>query len=97
MLSISLGPVALPVAPLLLLLAVWAASWGAGRLAGKAHAAAAGNAVVNAALLGLLAARIAHLVLNADLYNASPLAAFDIRDGGWHAPAGVLVGAAWLG
>jgi prolipoprotein diacylglyceryltransferase len=62
MLSISLGPVALPVAPVLLLLAVWGASWLASRMASsgvdKRHPSAAGNAVLNAALIGLLAARL---------------------------------------
>ena len=96
MLSISLGPLALPVAPLLLLGAAWGASWLASRLAGAQHAAAASNAVFNAALIGLLAARIAHLLLHADLYADTPLAAPDVRDGGWHAPTGALAGAAWL-
>jgi thiol-disulfide isomerase/thioredoxin len=100
MLSISLGPVALPVAPLLLLLAVWGASWLASRIApgdaDGAHRTAAGNAVLHAALIGLLAARLAHLGLHADLYVATPWAAFDVRDGGWHAPTGALAGAAWL-
>ena len=96
MLSISIGPLALPVAPLLLLGAVWGASWLASRLAGAQHAAAAGNAVFTAALVGLLAARIAHLLLNADVYADSPLGALDLRDGGWHAPAGALAGAGWL-
>lgn len=100
MMSFSLGPLALPVAPLLLLLAVWGASWLASRMAAKAGhrdlARAAGNAVFNAALLGLLAARLGHLVLNADAYLASPWSALDLRDGGWHAPAGAVVGAAWL-
>lgn len=100
MLSIPLGPVALPVAPVLLFLAVWGASWLASRMvstsADKDLAGAAGSAVLNAALLGLLAARLAHLGLNADLYVATPWAAFDVRDGGWHAPTGVVGGAAWL-
>src|SRR5450631_1917930 len=100
MLSISLGPVALPMAPVLLLLAVAGASWLASRIASripeKDQAAAAGNAVFNAALLGLLAARLAHLTLNADLYIAAPWSAFDVRDGGWHAPTGAVAGAAWL-
>lgn len=100
MLSISLGPVALPVAPVLLLLAVWGASWLASRMASsgvdKRHPSAAGNAVLNAALIGLLAARLAHLGLNADLYGATPWSAFDVRDGGWHAPTGVVAGASWL-
>jgi len=100
MLSISLGPVALPVAPLLLLLAVWGASWLASRMASggadKEHSTAAGNAVLNAALIGLLAARLAHLALHADLYIASPWSALDVRDGGWHGPTGVVAGAAWL-
>lgn len=100
MLSISLGPIALPVAPVLLLCAVWAASWLASRIAGRmgeAHrAASAGNAVFVAAAWGLLAARLAYLALNADAYRASPWSALDLRDGGWYAPAGALAGTAWL-
>lgn len=100
MLSISLGPVALPMAPVLLLLAVWGASWLASRMAlsgaDKGNPTAAGSAVLNAALIGLLAARLAHLGLNADLYVAMPWSAFDVRDGGWHVPTGAIAGAAWL-
>lgn len=100
MISISLGSVALPVAPLLLLCAVWAASWLASRMAvrsGDRHRAViAGNAVFHAAGLGLVAARLAHLALNADAYLVSPWSALDLRDGGWHAPAGALAGSAWL-
>ena len=104
MLSISLGPIAVPVAPMLLLLAVWGASWFASRLASRqgqganlgATASAAGTAVLGAAGFGLLAARLAHLALYADLYLASPGSTLDVRDGGWHAPAGVAAGMAWL-
>ena len=100
MLSISLGPVALPMAPVMLLFAVGSASWLASRIASrisdKDEAAAAGSAVFNAAMLGLLAARLAHLMLNADLYIAAPWSAFDVRDGGWHAPTGAVAGASWL-
>lgn len=100
MLSISLGPVALPVAPVLLLLAVWGASWMASRMAPSgaddSNPTAAGNAMLNAALIGLLAARLTHLGLNADLYVATPWSALDVRDGGWYVPTGVLAGAAWL-
>ncbi|HSQ71612.1 MAG TPA: TlpA disulfide reductase family protein [Rubrivivax sp.] len=100
MLSFSIGPLAFPVAPLLLLAAVWGASWLAARLAARAApqalAQAAGRAVVNAALVGLLAARGVHLALNLDPYLASPGSMLDLRDGGWHAPSGALAGAAWL-
>jgi thiol-disulfide isomerase/thioredoxin len=105
MLSISLGPIALPVQPLLLLLAVWGASsiasrWVAARVGRRVDApesaAAAGRAVLAAAAIGLLAARLAHLGLNSDLYLAAPLSALDIRDGGWHGWAGACAGLAWL-
>ncbi len=100
MLSISLGPVALPVAPVLLLLAVWGASWLASRVASggadKCNSTAASSAVFHAALIGLLAARLAHLVLHADLYATTPWSALDLRDGGWQVPTGVMAGAAWL-
>jgi len=100
MLSISLGPIAMPLAPVLLLFAVWAASWLAARLvrkgSDKAHRDLAGLVIIHAALLGLLAARLAYLALNADAYLASPVAALDLRDGGWYAPAGLIAGLAWL-
>ena len=106
MLSISIGPLALPVAPLLLMLAAYASGALASRIARRqgAHAAdagadagtTAGNAIFHAVLLGLLAARLAWLALHADAYLLSPWAAFDLRDGGWHAASGIAAGAAWL-
>jgi len=100
MLTISQGPIALPVAPLLLLLSVLGASWLASRMASKEAnktlSNVAGSAVFNAALLGLLAARLAHLALHADLYFAMPWAVLDVRDGGWHVPTGAVASVAWL-
>ncbi len=100
MLSLTLGPIALPLPPVLLLGAVWGASWLATRLArrgaGKAEGELAGNSVIQAALLGLLAARLVYLALHADAYLATPWAVFDLRDGGWNAPAGLAAGVAWL-
>jgi thiol-disulfide isomerase/thioredoxin len=100
MLSLSLGPIALPLAPVLLWIAVWASSWLASRLARRgadtARGQQAGRTVIHAALMGLAAARLAYLGLHADAYLASPWTAFDLRDGGWNAPAGLSVGVAWL-
>ena len=100
MLSISLGPIALPLAPVLLLGAVWATSLLATQLARKgadeARSEVAGHAVIHAALLGLLAARLVYLALHVDAYLAYPLSALDLRDGGWYAPAGLIAGLTWL-
>jgi thiol-disulfide isomerase/thioredoxin len=111
-LSVSIGPLALPLPPLVLLAAVTIAAWVANRLHARqlaavqaapaspdtssASPAAPGDTVWLAMLLGLLAARLAHLVLHAQAYLASPLAMLDVRDGGWHAPTGFAVGLAWL-
>lgn len=111
MLALSIGPLALPLPPLLLLGAVLVAQGLASRLArrpgrrgdgadGAATArrgAQAADAVATAALLGLLAARVAFLARHAEAYAASPWSVFDVRDGGWHAGAGLAVGIAWLG
>lgn len=100
MLSISLGPLALPVAPALLLGASWAAALLAERLARRsplqAGALATHNTLVNAVGLGLLVARLVHVAINAQAYAASPWSVLDIRDGGWHGVAGAVAGAAWL-
>lgn len=96
MLSISLGPVALPVLPLVLMLAVWVAATLARRLAPKDFSISAENRVWSAAALGLLAARLTHVARYADAYLATPWALIDIRDGGWYAPAGWAVAGLWL-
>ncbi len=94
--TLTIGPLAFPLPPLLLLLAIAAASGVASLVAGRERATVAGNVIFHAAVVGLLAARLVHLAQNAALYAATPLAAFDLRDGGWNASAGLMAGAAWL-
>lgn len=120
MLSIPLGPVALPLAPLILLAAVWAAAGLASRVArreapaddasapprpaltrppaggSRALGDAAGHVVFMAALIGLGAARLAHLALHAPAYLAEPWFVLDLRDGGWHLPSGWAAAAAFV-
>ncbi|WP_157267895.1 TlpA disulfide reductase family protein [Azohydromonas aeria] len=96
MLTIALGPLALPVSPLLLLAAVWIAVLVARRLAGPDAAAPAEKAIWSATVVGLLAARGAHVLLHARAYAASPWAVLDVRDGGWDDTAGVVAAALWL-
>jgi thiol-disulfide isomerase/thioredoxin len=120
MLSLSLGPIALPVGPVVLLVAAVLASLVAEAVARRgappapAPAAgatpppdgeplartlrtiAAGDAITVAVLLGLVAARVGHLALNAPAYGESPASILDIRDGGWHLASGVLAGVGWL-
>jgi len=99
MLSLPLGPLAIPLAPLqvllALLLAYRVAKW-QGSKAGEGLAAAAADTVLNAALLGLLAARASYLAWYARAYLASPWAMLDLRDGGWHPAAGWTAAVTWL-
>ncbi len=100
MISLSLGPLALPVAPLLLLAAVWLAAWLASWQASRrsnSDPQRIGNTVFHAAWIGLACARLAHVAGAADLYLAQPLTLLDLRDGGWSAPAGWAAAGAWLG
>ncbi len=101
MLSVSLGPLAFPVAPLPVLAALLLAAWMARRRGARAAApedaaARAESAVWTAALAGLLAARLAHLAVHSNAHLDTPWAVLDIRDGGWHAGAGWLTTAAVL-
>lgn len=99
MTTLNLGPFALPLNPLLLLLGWWLASALAERLAGESRLMAS-KAFVRAGLAGLLAARAGFVVQAFDAYAASPLSVLDLRDGGW-SPWGGLVAAlsmlAWFG
>lgn len=91
---LTLGPLAMPAAPLLLLgafvLATGLAAW-----LTRADATQRGRVDTTlwlALAAGLLAARAVHLLRHADAYAASPWAMLDVRDGGWHAMTGWVVG-----
>ncbi len=96
MLSVTLGPLALPMLPLVLLLAIWVSSTVSRHMAPGNFAPQAENTVWIAAGLGLLASRMAHVLPNAPAYLATPWALVDIRDGGWLSAAGWAVAALWL-
>lgn len=96
MLSFGIGPIALPVAPFLLLGATAAAAFTARRLVAGADATRIESQVWLALLAGLVAARVLHVVLHADAYGVQPWLAFDLRDGGWEAGAGLAAAALWL-
>jgi thiol-disulfide isomerase/thioredoxin len=99
MLSVPLGPLALPLEPLLLLGGAWVASALASRVAGARHAAAS-KAVFLAAVAGLAGARLAFVVQEFGSYAAAPLSMVDVRDGGWSPWPGLacaLVALLWFG
>lgn len=96
MLSVTLGPLALPVLPLVLLVAIWVSSAVSRHMAPGNFGPQAENMVWIAAGLGLLASRMAHVLPNAQVYLATPWAVVDIRDGGWFSAAGWAVAALWL-
>lgn len=96
MLSISIGPFALPVIPLVLLLSAWGAAATARCTAPREFGSRAENIVWIAGGVGLIAARMAYVLRYADAYLATPWALVDVRDGGWSASAGWAVAGLWL-
>ena len=104
MVSITLGPLAFPLPPLLVLgglvlalvLARFMAARGLAADARPEAASRAESAVWLAGLCGLASARAAHVLTNLDVYVDSPLAMLDFRDGGWMPWPGVAVGVAVL-
>jgi len=94
--SIPLGPLALPLNPLLLMGGWWLASAVAERLAGPQRDLAA-KAVLWAALAGLLAARLVFVAQGWRGYAQAPLSMLDIRDGGWAAWPGLVAALLVLG
>lgn len=102
MMSIPLGPLALPAAPLLLLLSVWFSAWLADRLAAAIAPSpptgrrSAGSVLIHATLFGLFVARLTHVALHLAAYRAEPWWIFDVRDGGWNPWAGLAGGIAWV-
>lgn len=95
MLSVPLGPLALPVGPVIVLLSIWCATLASRLTAAPGHKAIAERIAWQAATLGLVAARITHLATHWQAYLDSPWSIIDLRDGGWSWPAGLAAAAAW--
>lgn len=100
MLAVNLGPLALPIGPLLLLAAGLVAA-GVGHLAGRRQQIGILNTLSDMLIAGVLAARLAFVILWFDTYRAAPWwSMLDVRDGGltpWAGIAAALGVALWRG
>ncbi len=96
MMTLNLGPLALPLAPLITLAALFLATWAARRWSTADEREAADAALWWSAAVGLLMARVAHVAFNRAAYVDEPLSMLDIRDGGFLPWAGVVGGGAFL-
>ena len=99
MLSVNLGPLALPISPLLLLAAGMVAA-GAGHLVGRRQNIGIASILGDMLLAGVLVARIAFVAFWFDTYRSTPLSMLDIRDSGFMIGPGIaaaLLIALWRG
>lgn len=99
MLTVNIGPVALALDHLLLLLALGLAILVGWRVA-KRGGDNPESSLFNLFLLGLLCARLGFVLAYWPMYRDDPLQIIDIRDGGflaWAGVAGLLLGALWSG
>ncbi len=94
--SVPLGPIALPLNPLLMAGGWWIASAVSERLAAAQRAQAARTLLV-AAIAGLLVARGTFVALGWVGYMQAPLSILDLRDGGWMPWPGLAAALAVLG
>lgn len=92
-LDVKVGPLLVPFALLLVVVAVVAAITVGNRL-GRRAGVDIEPTLWFALLIAAVFARLGFVVEHRSLYLASPLSIFDIRDGGWHPLIGLL--GAWL-
>lgn len=88
-----IGPLVLPVS-LLFMFAAVAASGSIGKWARRSAGIDVEPILFQTLVVGLVVARLAFVLQFGTAYRASPLAVFDIRDGGWRPLAGFA--AAWI-
>ena len=89
MLSISIGPFAFPANSLLLFISAYLAYFFLLRNKGQDKAFLE-KLFWTTLVIALVSARLVYLALHFDSYKQSIWAIFDIRDGGWWSPAGVV-------
>jgi len=94
-LSLNLGPLALPIAPLVVFVSLLVAA-AAGSFAARGAQARIGNVLTDMVIAALLVARIAFVAEWFDLYRAAPWSMLDIRDGGFNFWAGIAAALLWV-
>ena len=90
---LQIGPLVLPTSLLFMLLAMTDAAF-IGRFFGRKVGVDVEPILFQALVVGVVVARLAFVLQYSTTYQASPLAIFDIRDGGWRPLAGFAT--AWL-
>ena len=99
MLTVNLGPLAVPISLLLMTVALLVAAR-VGHVVGRPAQTGIGNTLGDMLIVAVLVARIAFVAIWFDTYRVSPWTALDIRDGGFTAWAGIGAAAAlalWRG
>ncbi len=91
--TLQIGPMAVPVTLLLMMLALAAASY-VGKWAARRNGTDVAPALWQTLMVGLVAARLAFVVQFSSSYENSPIGVLDVRDGGWRPAVGFA--AAWL-
>ncbi len=94
--TLTLGPLALPVAPLLLLGFLVLTVVLARAISPREERPSVDSALWTSALAGLVIGRLGHLALHLEAYRDHPLNGIDIRDGGFLPLPGLIGGAAVL-
>ncbi len=97
--NVNLGPVAIQVGHLLLLVSILIAAI-VGHLVGRPHRIGIANVLMDMLLAAMLLARITFVAIWFDQYRGAPWSVFDIRDGGFTPWAGVVAAMAvaiWRG
>lgn len=97
MLSVNLGPLAVQVSHLLLLVSMLVAA-GAGHLVGRPQRIGIGNVLLDMTWVALLVGRVVFVAIWFDQYLAAPWSILDIRDGGfmpWPGVGAALLLAIW--
>lgn len=88
MLTISLGPFAVPFDRLLVIVAVLVAA-ATGHFVRRSRQTGLGDTLTAMLIAGVIAARLAFVAIWFDVYRAAPWSMFDIRDGGFTPWAGI--------
>jgi len=99
MLTANLGPLPVPIAVLLLMLAALVAT-GTGLLVGRSRRTGIANVLIDMLIAAVVVARIAFVAAWFDTYRSAPWSVLDIRDGGftpWAGVAAALLLALWRG